>query len=154
MGKKNKPTIAEINKANREYWQRANAEFDALVEQSRPLIESPTSVQTLMDFHAEELLRRKEISAKNSAIASKKRTPRKLRASVIEYMRKARQQGMTLQDFLDATGNGSIDGLRIDLIEKRKHPDDNEYLIWLDEQHEEKRFSNTFEGWWAEAGKK
>lgn len=154
MGKKNKPTIAEINKANREYWQRANAEFDALVEQSKPLLDSPASVQALMDFHTEELMRRRELSAKQSAKGSRKRTPQKLRASVIEHMRKARQKGGTLQDFLDAAINGSIESLTIDLDEPKKHKHDNKYIVSIDGNDPEEPYFRTLEDWWSEAGKK
>lgn len=158
MGKKNKPTIAEINKASREYWQRRNAAFDDLVEQHRSLLDSPERVLALMEGHeeslkADEAYSRTE-SAIQSSIAKHKRPKKELthKGAVIDAMRLHRREGSTLPEFIDSAQNNSVHGLAI--AQAKIQGLDDRYVVTVDELLEDKTVAfKTLKDWWREAEK-
>lgn len=110
-------TVAEINRANREYWDRRNGTLKDLIAKYQP--ETPEGVLAILEgeeaiARSDESFARVESQA-NTSRARKKRPKKKptYKTEFIAAMTQWRKDDGLLKDFIDAAENGSIEGLSI-----------------------------------------
>lgn len=156
-----KPTPADINKCNAEFWEEQSRLFEKriakrphdlehVVDKTNERIDDGAlkKVRSL-EAQMEELdaLRGADQSVRASGPRTRKRAHREI---VIEAMRPATHTSQ-LDDFLDAAATGSIDGIEIIPPGPR---DGGKYVVRCDELDSDSRFSySTIGGWWTDAKK-
>jgi hypothetical protein len=156
-----KPSLADINRRNAEFWEKQSASFDErvskrphdldyVVKKTQERIEDGAIVRIpSLEAQIQELsvLRDADQSVRASSARKRKRDHRQI---VIEAMR-TMVRTSRLEDFLEAAANGSIEGIEIKAPGPR---DGSKYSVTCDELDKDRKFSySTISGWWTAAKK-
>jgi hypothetical protein len=144
--RKPRPTAAQINKANREFWgESAPPPAEASTHPGVAPLVAQAHVMTLREVHRET-----QAKAESTIQSKRAKKPRRkgptYRSVIIERMRVWHLRGDSFKEFL-RSAEGGFKGFSI-------MPDADKFVIECDVANEPKKpvSLSTLRGWWAEAG--
>ena len=141
-------TPAQINKLNRDFNDSIAGPFQRLMGGCPARLLRPDGIAELRTSAADHVELMKQAQSER---ARKPRRGDQLRKAVVDTMRCARQDGQTLEAFLEAAEAGSVRGCTV----KRGGPSADSRVIECAELHGKSKTVTyrTLETWWTEAGK-
>lgn len=166
VAEKPKPEIEKINLSNKEFWKGESAKFNERVAKNpqdaeiaarrieQQMLKGDVSrVDSMEDIVADLANSRSAFQSKKAKNSRPKKTETHKNITIVE-MRKSREYGRSLEEFLGAAeGDGMDDGLQISLDTRCKGV--TRYLVSCNALEEPEQVAkSTLEGWWAAAGKK
>jgi len=165
MNEKN-PEIEKINRSNKEFWERETPKFNERVAKNpqdaeiaarrieQQMLKGDVSrVDSMEDIVADLANSRSAFQSKKAKKSRPKKTKTHKNITIVE-MRKSRESGRSLEEFLGAAeGDGMDDGLQISIDASSKGV--MRYLVGCDALEKTKKVAkSTLDGWWASAAEK